>query len=207
MRVNGAPNATAVLGEREVIVGELTGGGAVTEKLVADVLPPSGFVTVTGIVAAVWPRSLVAIAAVTCDELTKVVVLVVPFHWIVAPETKPEPFTVRVKAALPVVRVPGEREVIVGELTGGGVVVDDPLPPPLHPIPATRRPNKTDDNKQRRLCPRIKHSQGKRSPLPPAGIGRGSAAAKSGSSTNGQNVQKAQNDSGPWSGNPKPRQF
>ena len=124
-----------------------------------------------GIVAADTPRSLIVIAAVTCDELTKVVVLLVPFHCTVAPETKPEPFTVRVKPAPAATAVFGVRELIVGELTGG-VVVDDLLPPLLHPIPVTRRPDKADDNNQRRLCPRIKHSQGKRSPLPPAGISK-----------------------------------
>jgi hypothetical protein len=170
VRVKPALPAVALFGESVVTVGR---AAAVTEKLVPDgVLPPSGFVTVTGIVAAVRPRSLVVIAAVTCDELTKVVVLLVPFHWTVAPETKPEPFTVRVKPAPAATAVLGEREVIVGELTGGGVVVDDLLPLLLHPIPVTRRPDKADDNNQRRLCPRIKHSQGKRSPLPPAGISK-----------------------------------
>jgi hypothetical protein len=78
VRVKLALPAVALFGDRVVTVGR---GAAVTEKLVPDgVLPPSGFVTVTGIVAAVWPRSLVVIAAVTCDELTKVVVLLVPFH-------------------------------------------------------------------------------------------------------------------------------
>jgi hypothetical protein len=101
----------ALFGEIVVIVGR---GAAVTEKFVAEVFPPSGFVTVTGIVAAERPRSLVAMAAVTCDELTKIVVLLVPFHCTVAPETKPEPFTVRVKAALPAVALFGESVVTVG---------------------------------------------------------------------------------------------
>lgn len=57
---------------------------------------------------------LAFIDAVTCDELTSVVVSCVPFHEINAPETKLVPFTVSVKALLPAAIDDGDKLVIVG---------------------------------------------------------------------------------------------
>ena len=72
-----------------------------------DVPPPGvGLVTVTDAVPAV-ATSAARIEAVTCVELTKVVVRVLPAKLTVAPLTKPVPFTVKVKAAEPAVAVEG----------------------------------------------------------------------------------------------------
>ena len=59
-------------------------------------------------------------AAVNWPAPTKVVASTVEFHWTVAPETKPLPFTVSVKAGPPAVIVEGSRLVIV---TGVPVMV------------------------------------------------------------------------------------
>jgi hypothetical protein len=58
---------------------------------------PPGLATTTGTVPDV-AKSLARIWAVNCVALTKVVVLSSPLKRTTAPETNPEPFTVRVKA-------------------------------------------------------------------------------------------------------------
>src|SRR4051812_35576363 len=59
--------------------------------------------------------SAAGIAAINCAELTKVVVLGAPFHVTVEdPETKPAPFTVKVKAVPPAVADDGESEDVDG---------------------------------------------------------------------------------------------
>ena len=58
--------------------------------------------------------SAALIAAVTCVALTKVVALAALLNLTTDVETKPVPFTVRVKAAPPAVAPVGEREVAVG---------------------------------------------------------------------------------------------
>jgi hypothetical protein len=63
-------------------------------------------------------RSVAGIAAVSCVEVTNVVVLADPFHWTVELEMKLVPFTVRVKAPSPAKRLVGEMLVVVG--TGFG---------------------------------------------------------------------------------------
>ena len=69
--------------------------------------------TVTFAVPAV-AISAAVIAAVNCVALTNVVVLAAPLNFTTDVDTKPVPFTVRVKAAPPAVALVGEREVSVG---------------------------------------------------------------------------------------------
>jgi hypothetical protein len=57
--------------------------------------------------------SAAAIVAVNCVALSNVVVFETPPNFTTAPETKPVPFTVRVKAAPPAVVLGGESDVIV----------------------------------------------------------------------------------------------
>jgi hypothetical protein len=76
-----------------------------------EVVPPpgDGFVTAT---AAVPPAetSVAEIAAVSWLELTNIVVLLLPFQLMTELEIKPEPFTVRVKPALPAATLEGVRD-------------------------------------------------------------------------------------------------
>ena len=79
-----------------------------------DVPPPgAGFVTATFTVPAV-AISAAAIAAVTWVALTNVVVLAAPLNFTTAPETKPVPVTVSVKAAPPALALGGTIEISVG---------------------------------------------------------------------------------------------
>jgi hypothetical protein len=109
--VNAAPPAVALEGESDVIVG----AGLFTVKFDAVEVPPpgAGLVTVTGNVPAV-AMAVAGIAAVTCVELTNVVVAAVPLKFTTEVLMKPVPFTVRVKAAPPAVALEGDSEVMVG---------------------------------------------------------------------------------------------
>ena len=86
----------------------------------------------------------------------------VPFHCTVEPETNVEPFTVRVKAAIPAVPVLGATELIAGDVEVGGGVDELPLPP--HPTPITRMTNKANDD-QRKLSSCMRSPKAK-IPLP-----------------------------------------
>jgi hypothetical protein len=94
------------------------GAAATTSRLAATDAEPPGFVTATAIEpgAAMAPAVMEARSEL---ELTKVVAIAEPAHWIDAPARKPEPFTVKVKAGPPAVTDDGAREVIdgVGALT------------------------------------------------------------------------------------------
>src|SRR5215471_19289083 len=111
VKVNAAPPAVALLGERLLMVGT----GLLTVKVAAaDVPPPGvGFVTFTESVPAV-AMSLAGMLAVTCVALTKVVVRLLPLTWTVAPLAKLVPLTVNVNAAPPAVALLGERLLMVG---------------------------------------------------------------------------------------------
>ena len=65
--------------------------------------------------------SVAGTPAVTCVPLTKVVVSAVPFNDTTAPDTKPIPFTVKVKVVPPALTVEGEMLVITG---AAGVMVN-----------------------------------------------------------------------------------
>ena len=79
-----------------------------------EVPPPgAGFTTVTGTVPAV-PMSAAPIDAVSCAELTNVVVRAAPFHCTTAPDTKLLPLTVSVNAGPPAVALLGTSDVSVG---------------------------------------------------------------------------------------------
>ena len=110
--VNAAPLTVAVAGAIEASVGPET--ALIVNDRLPDVPPPgAGLVTVTVAVPAV-AISAAVIAAVNCVALTKVVVLAAPLNFTTDVDTKPVPFTVRVKAAPPAVALVGEREVSVG---------------------------------------------------------------------------------------------
>ena len=112
VNVKAAPPAVAEVGAIKVSVGP--GAALIVKDTVADVPPPgAGLVTVTVAVPAV-AISAAEIAAVSCVALTNVVVLAAPLNFTTDVDTKPVPFTVRVKAAPPAVAVVGEREVSVG---------------------------------------------------------------------------------------------
>ena len=87
-------------------------GGPITKVRAFDA-GPVGLVTVIETSPAAVTSSA-EIDAVTCDELTKVVVRLVPFHCTVAGETKPTPLTVSMNGPLPGRTVTGESEVSVG---------------------------------------------------------------------------------------------
>ncbi len=122
--VKAGPVATALEGEREVIV------GPVVVKVRAFEVPPpgAGFETVT-CAEPVLAISVEGIAAVTFVPLTKVVVRLLPFQCACKPEIKPAPVSVNVKSGPPAAVLEGDRETRVGtglEDGGGGV----PPPPP-----------------------------------------------------------------------------
>jgi xanthosine utilization system XapX-like protein len=112
--VNAAPPAIALVGLMEVSVGTGLFAALTVNVEAAEVPPPgAGFVTVTGKLPTA-AMSATVIAAVTWVALTKVVVRAFPLNFTEEVETKPVPFTVRVKAAPPAVAPFGESEVIVG---------------------------------------------------------------------------------------------
>ena len=111
MSVKAVPPAVALVGEIELIAG--TGFLMVNLAEFDVALPVPGFLTVTFTVPAVV-RSVAGICAVTWVLLTKVVTRAELFHLTLAPFTKFEPFTVRVKAAEPTGLLEGESEVMIG---------------------------------------------------------------------------------------------
>jgi len=112
VNVKAPPPAVAEVGAIKVSVGPAA--ALIVKDTVADVPPPgAGLVTVTFAVPAV-AISAAVIAAVSCVALTNVVVLAAPLNFTTDVDTKPVPFTVRVKAAPPAVALVGEREVSVG---------------------------------------------------------------------------------------------
>jgi hypothetical protein len=132
--VKAAPPAVAFCGETEVIVG-VSGGDGKIEKFKDDVVPPPEFATVIGCVPEL-ATSAALIAAWTALALTNVVVRALPFHFTVAPDVKPAPFTVSVKSEAPATMLGGVSEQIAGddvENTGkpttGELIT---LPPPAY---------------------------------------------------------------------------
>ena len=117
VRMKAGPLAVAAMGLREVIT-----GSAATVKLAAPEVTPFS-TTVTDAVPGVAMR-LAVTWAVNCVEFTKVVLSDVPFQSTTAPETKPMPFTVKVKATPPAAAVLGLREVMAGP---GAMVKVTPL--------------------------------------------------------------------------------
>src|SRR5579864_8502249 len=109
--VKPVPPAVALVGESDVTV---TLGLLIVNWMFPEVPPPgAGFVTATFTVPAV-AISAAAIAAVTWVALTNVVVLAAPLNFTTAPETKPVPVTVGVKAAPPAFALGGAIEISVG---------------------------------------------------------------------------------------------
>jgi hypothetical protein len=84
-------------------------------KLKLVVIPPPGAGLETATVAApAVATNVEAIEAVSCVALTKVVAIAVPFHKMLEPFIKFEPFTVKVNAAAPAVIDAGEMLVKLG---------------------------------------------------------------------------------------------
>src|SRR5438309_1013735 len=105
-----APTAT-LAGDSD----EIVGAGLLIENVrAADVPPPGAGVTTVTEAVPVAAMSAAGIAAVSCVALTKVVVRAAPFHWTVAPFTKPLPVSVSVKPAPPTMALDGDSVVSVG---------------------------------------------------------------------------------------------
>src|SRR5262249_58557921 len=100
VRVNAAPPATAVLGDRLVSNGAGLFVVIVNVRALDGPPPGAGLTTVTGGVPAT-AMSLAAIAAVTWPVFTKVVVRGEPFHCTTELEMKLLPFTVKMTADPP----------------------------------------------------------------------------------------------------------
>lgn len=117
--------ATPLVGLMEARVGDGFGWLAMVNTKFVVVPPPgAGFVTVT-LAGPTVVMSLDRIAAVSCVELTKVVVLPLPLNFTVEVETKPVPFTVNVKPAPPAVAPFGLSDVIAG---AGLLTANEELP-------------------------------------------------------------------------------
>ena len=115
VNVKAAPPAVAPVGESDVIT---RFGLLMVKGMLAEVPPPGAeFVTVTFEVPAV-AMSAAAIAAVSCVELTNVVVFAIPLNFTTDVDTKPVPFTVSVKAAPPAVALGG----VIATAVGAGLV-------------------------------------------------------------------------------------
>ena len=110
VNANAAEPATALEGESELIVGTAL---LIVKEVAFEVPPGPGFVTVTVAVPAV-AISAAVIVAVSCVALMNVVVLAPPLNFTTEVDTKPVPFTVRVKATPPAFALVGESEVTVG---------------------------------------------------------------------------------------------
>jgi len=94
-----------------------------------EVPPPGpGFTTLT-FSAPATEISSAEICAVTCPPFTNVVCRALPFHCTATPDTRFDPFTVKVKADPPRVAVLGE----MFEMLGTGLDDGTELAPPPHP--------------------------------------------------------------------------
>jgi hypothetical protein len=119
--VNPPFPTVTVAGAMAVVVGT---GFALTVNVCAFDVPPPGAGLKTVIVFdPVVARSVAEIAAVSCVELTNVVVLSDPFQRTIEPATKFVPLTVSVNAPSPATRLLGEMLVVVGAGFGGTLKV------------------------------------------------------------------------------------
>ncbi len=133
MRVNAGLPTTALAGDREVRDGTGLGMGLMVKLNAADVPPPrAGLSTET----LALPGELTSVARICAESEvpeTKAVARVLPFHRTCEPETKPEPFTVRVKAGASATTLEGDRDLSVGAGLGTGLMVKlsaAEVPPP-----------------------------------------------------------------------------
>ena len=119
--VKEGPPAVAAFGLSEVITGP---------PLIVKVAPPEVTPLSTTVTVAV-PGAAMRLAgtwAVNCVAPTKLVVSAVPFHWTTAPERKPVPLTVRVKAGPPSIAELGLSELITGAAAMVKVALVDVIP-------------------------------------------------------------------------------
>ena len=136
--VKASPPTITFVGESEFKRGTRL---LMVKLAVFDAPPPGvGFVTCIGAVPAV-AMSVAGTEAVSCVELTNVVVRLLPFQLTTDPDTKLEPLTVRVKADPPAVALVGEIVLMAGVgFGGGGGGLEEPPPQPTQlamRIPAT----------------------------------------------------------------------
>src|ERR1700694_2575705 len=95
-----------------------------------DVPPPgAGLTTVTESLAGA-ATSAAVMDAVSCVELTKVVVRLLPFHCAVEAATKLLPLTVKVKAGPLMIAVDGDRELTRGTGLATEILAVAEVPPP-----------------------------------------------------------------------------
>jgi len=114
INVNAGEPAVAPAGDKPEIVGAGFDADVTLKFTEFDAPPPGvGFVTTTAGVPTL-ATSVARIAALSCVELTNVVVLFAPPKLTVAPLTNPVPFTVSVSAPEPATTPVGDSEDIVG---------------------------------------------------------------------------------------------
>src|SRR5678816_2644732 len=103
--------------------------GLITNDKVSDVPPPgAGLATVIGTLPAL-AMSPALIVAVSCVELTNVVVRAAPFQRTTDPDTKLVPLTVSVNADPPAAALLGESDVSVGTgFASSSVIVRTAVP-------------------------------------------------------------------------------
>jgi len=133
--VKSGPPSKTLGGEKELMTA-VGFAASILKFIVAEASPfGPGFCTLTGVEPGI-ATSLAEMLAVSCMELTNVVVRLLPLHCTIAPEAKFEPFTVSVNAAPPAVALVGEIELIVGNGGGGGAAW-----PPPQPVIVEQRPS------------------------------------------------------------------
>jgi len=127
VRVKLAPPATVFVGDMRVTVGA---GFAMVNVRAFEVPPPGLELKTTTLAVPGATMSVAGTEAVNWVALTKVVVSAVPFHIMVDAFTKLLPVTVKVKAAVPAVRLRGDNEPATG--TGFLTVkeTEPDVPPP-----------------------------------------------------------------------------
>src|SRR6266567_3962442 len=128
VRVKAAVPAVADEGDSEAIDGVGLLGALMVKPALPEVPPPGdGLNTVTWAVPAA-AMSAALMDACSCPPLTYVVDRFAPFQFTTDPLTKPLPFTVRVKAAVPAVADEGDSEAIDGVGLLGALMVNPALP-------------------------------------------------------------------------------
>ena len=109
-----------MIGEFVALANDMEAAGFVTVKKITFDVPPPGLTTVTEAVPTA-AMSAALMVAVNWPLLTNVVVRGLPFQSIVAPETNPVPFTVRVNPAAPGAALIGTTGVLIKGMGCGAV--------------------------------------------------------------------------------------
>jgi hypothetical protein len=131
------PPAVPDAGDRVVTAGTGLLAAFIVNETLFDVPPPGVPVNTVTVFVPDEAMSAAVILAVSCVPLTKLVVLLDPFHRTVEPFTKPVPFTVSEKAGPPTVADAGDRVVTAGTGLLAAFTVNETLfevPPPGAPL-------------------------------------------------------------------------